>query len=123
MPGERADSLGSGISVNVASVNSRTPATETAFSSAMRTTFVGSMIPASTETDCRDNAANCTQALMLLPLPVCRPGSADTATDVLARIVMVAEQQPHQCRFQFVAEMADELLVVELQFRVMSVRV
>ena len=39
---------GSGISVNVASVRSSTLAIETAFSSAMRTTFVGSMIPAST---------------------------------------------------------------------------
>jgi hypothetical protein len=37
----------SGISVIVASVNSNTLATETAFSSAMRTTLVGSMIPAS----------------------------------------------------------------------------
>src|ERR1019366_1698538 len=39
--------LSSGISVIVASVSRRTPATETAFSRAMRTTFVGSMIPAS----------------------------------------------------------------------------
>ena len=38
----------SGISVIVASVSSRTLATETAFSSAMRTTLVGSMMPAST---------------------------------------------------------------------------
>jgi len=38
----------SGISVMVASVNNRTLATDTAFSSAMRTTLVGSMMPAST---------------------------------------------------------------------------
>ena len=37
----------SGISVMVASVNSRMLATDTAFSKAMRTTFVGSMMPAS----------------------------------------------------------------------------
>src|ERR1019366_3083792 len=37
----------SGISVIVASVSNRILATDTAFSSAMRTTFVGSMIPAS----------------------------------------------------------------------------
>ncbi len=48
MPGARDVSLGSGISVKVASVSIKTPATETAFSRAMRTTFVGSMIPAST---------------------------------------------------------------------------
>lgn len=41
------DSLaGSSTSVMVASVSSSTLATETAFSSAMRTTLVGSMIPA-----------------------------------------------------------------------------
>ena len=40
--------LGSGTSVNVASVKSNTPATDTAFSSAIRTTLVGSMMPAST---------------------------------------------------------------------------
>ena len=40
-------SLGSGSSVSVASVSSSTPATETAFSRAMRTTLVGSMMPAS----------------------------------------------------------------------------
>lgn len=39
---------GSGTSVSVASVRSRMLATETAFSSATRVTFVGSMIPAST---------------------------------------------------------------------------
>jgi len=38
----------SGISVMVASVSSRTPATDMAFSSPMRTTLVGSMMPAST---------------------------------------------------------------------------
>lgn len=38
---------GSSISVIVASVNSRTLATDTAFSSAIRTTFVGSTMPAS----------------------------------------------------------------------------
>ena len=40
--------LDSGTSVNVASVSSSVPATDTAFSSAIRTTFVGSMMPAST---------------------------------------------------------------------------
>jgi hypothetical protein len=37
----------SGTSVIVASVNSKTLATETAFSSAIRTNLVGSMMPAS----------------------------------------------------------------------------
>lgn len=41
--------FGSGSSVSVASVSRRTLATETAFSSAIRTTLVGSMIPASTK--------------------------------------------------------------------------
>lgn len=40
--------FGSGISVIVASVNSRTLATDTAFSSAVRTTLAGSTMPAST---------------------------------------------------------------------------
>jgi hypothetical protein len=39
---------GSGMSVSVASVSKSTPATETAFSRAIRTTLVGSMMPAST---------------------------------------------------------------------------
>src|SRR5581483_5551271 len=48
MTSDGADAVfGSGISVIVASVSSSTPAAETAFSSASRTTFVGSMIPAS----------------------------------------------------------------------------
>ena len=38
----------SGRSVIVASLSNSTPATDTAFSSAIRTTFVGSMMPAST---------------------------------------------------------------------------
>jgi alanine dehydrogenase len=47
--GSKARSFwGSGISVMVASVNRRTLATDTAFSSATRTTLVGSMMPAST---------------------------------------------------------------------------
>src|SRR5574340_674370 len=40
--------FGSGTSVSVASVNSSTLATETAFSRAVRTTLVGSIIPAAT---------------------------------------------------------------------------
>ena len=47
VPGSRCR-LGSGTSVSVASVSSSTPATDTAFSSATRTTLVGSMMPAST---------------------------------------------------------------------------
>ena len=39
--------FGSGTSVKVASVNNKTPATETAFSRATRTTLVGSMMPTS----------------------------------------------------------------------------
>ena len=46
--GSAVSFLVSGISVIVASVRSSTLATETAFSSAMRTTLVGSMMPAST---------------------------------------------------------------------------
>src|ERR1019366_3103277 len=49
---------GSGISVIVASVSKRTPATETAFSSAIRTTLVGSMIPASTRSTYVPRAAS-----------------------------------------------------------------
>ena len=45
----RVSRFGSGTSVSVASVSSSTPATDTAFSSAIRTTFVGSMMPASIE--------------------------------------------------------------------------
>lgn len=45
--GADASGFGSGRSVIVASVNSSTLATETAFSRAIRTTLVGSMMPAS----------------------------------------------------------------------------
>ncbi len=44
----RAGFLGSGASVTAASVVSRSPAIDAAFCSAVRTTFVGSMIPAAT---------------------------------------------------------------------------
>ena len=44
---ETGSAFGSGISVSVASVSSSTLATDTAFSSAARTTLVGSMMPAS----------------------------------------------------------------------------
>ncbi len=48
----------SGTSVSVASVSSKTLATETAFSSAIRTTLVGSMIPASIRSTYSPRAAS-----------------------------------------------------------------
>ena len=57
-PGSRFGVDGSGASVIVASVRSSTLATETAFSSATRTTFVGSMMPASTRSTYLPRAAS-----------------------------------------------------------------
>ncbi len=53
-----ASFFSSGFSVRVASASNNTLATETAFSKAMRTTFVGSMIPASTRSTYSPRAAS-----------------------------------------------------------------